>query len=220
LSSSEKSSWFARLYDPLMAPIELLSMRRVRRRVVADAPGLVLEVGAGTGLNLLHYRAARQVIATDPAPAMLFQARHRARAASVPVRLVVGDAQSLPFADGAFDTVVATCVFCTVSEPEQGFREIRRVLKPGGELRLLEHVRAPQPWIARLQNRLTPGWSRLAGGCRLNRPTLETVARAGFSVEQLETRFGGIVVQARLRLNGVPEMHDRSKTTADAPTRG
>lgn len=203
-----------------MAPIELLSMRRVRRRVVADAPGLVLEIGAGTGLNLPHYRAARRVVATDPDPAMLFQARCRARCAAVPVRLVVGDAQSLPVADGVFDTVVATCVFCTVPEPEQGFREIRRVLKPDGELWILEHVRASQPWIARLQDRLTPGWCRVAGGCRLNRPTLETVARAGFSVEQLETRFGGIVVRARLRLTRVPEIHEGPQSAATGPPGG
>jgi ubiquinone/menaquinone biosynthesis C-methylase UbiE len=197
---AEKSPWFARLYDPLMAPVEILAMRRARRAVVADAPGLVLEVGAGTGLNLPHYRAAREVAATDADPAMLLQARPRAAAARVPVRLAVADAQALPFPDAAFDTVVATCVFCTVPDPEQGFRELRRVLKPGGELRLLEHVRAPSPRIARLQDRVTPLWSRIAGGCRLNRPTLETARRAGFRVEELETRFGGVVIRARLRV--------------------
>jgi ubiquinone/menaquinone biosynthesis C-methylase UbiE len=183
-----------------MVPIEWLSMRRVRRRMVGDAPGKVLEVGAGTGLNLPHYRLARQVIATDPAPAMLFQSLRRAQSACVPVKQVVADAQALPVADGSFDTGVTTCVFCTVADPEQGFREIRRVLKPGGELRLLEHVRAPQAWIARLQDRLTPGWSRLAGGCCLNRLTLEHAAQAGFVVERLESRFGGIVVHVRLRI--------------------
>jgi len=203
----EKSPWFARLYDPLMVPIELISMRRVRRRVVAEASGLVLEVGAGTGLNLPHYRAARQVIASEPDSAMLLQARRRARRARVPVKLVVANGQSLPFGDRTFDTVVSTCVFCTVPDPEQGFREIRRVLKPGGELWLLEHVRAAQPWIARLQDRLTPGWRRLAGGCQLNRPTLETAVRAGFCVEHLETRFGGIVIRARLRSSEAADPH-------------
>jgi ubiquinone/menaquinone biosynthesis C-methylase UbiE len=193
------STWFTRLYDPLMAPIEVLSLRRTRRGLVADAPGLVLEVGAGTGLNLPHYRAASQVIATEPEPAMLRQARRRAAAARVPVRLVVAAAEALPFADGTFDTVVATCVFCTVADPEQGFRELRRVLKPGGELRLLEHIRAASPAMAGLQDRLTPRWSRIAGGCRLNRATLETARRAGFRVEQIRTRFGGVVVQAWLR---------------------
>lgn len=194
-----ENRWFARLYDPVMAPIELLSLRRTRRSLVADAPGRVLEIGAGTGLNLPHYRAAVEVIATEPEPAMLERACRRAAAAPVPVRLVLASAEALPFPDAAFDTVVVTCVFCTVPDPERGFWEIHRVLKPGGELRLLEHVRAPSPWAARLQDRLTPRWSRIAGGCCLNRPTLETALAAGFQPETISTRFGGVVVQARLR---------------------
>src|SRR5687768_5749374 len=129
MTAHEKSPWFARLYDPLMAPIELLGMRRRRRDLVADAAGLVLEVGAGTGLNLPHYRSAARVIATDPEPAMLWRARPRAAAARVPVYLVAADAQALPFPAGTFDTVVATCVFCTIPDPEAAFREVRRVLK-------------------------------------------------------------------------------------------
>lgn len=192
------NNWFTRLYDPLMVPVEFMGLRRRRRTVVEDAPGRVLEVGAVTGLNLPHYRTAQLVIATDPVPAMLLQARSRAAGAKVPVRLVVADAQALPFREHTFDTVVATCVFCSVPDPEQGFHELRRVLKPGGELRLLEHVRSPSPVVARLQDRLTPGWSRIAGGCRLNRPTLETALRAGFQVERVEARFGGMVLSLRL----------------------
>lgn len=191
-------SWFTRLYDPLMVPVEFMGMHRRRHALVADAVGRVLEVGAGTGLNLPHYRDAQVVIATDPEPAMLWRTRRRAARAQVPVRLVVADVQALPFPDGAFDTVIATCVFCTVPDPEQGFRELHRVLKPGGELRLLEHVRASSPAVAQLQDRLTPTWSRIAGGCCLNRPTLETVQRAGFHLDRLESRFGGVVLTARL----------------------
>ncbi len=194
-----KSPWFARLYDPLLAPIELLGLRRARRALVADASGRVLEVGAGTGLNLPHYRQAREVIATEPEAAMLYRSRGRAAAASVPVQLVLAGAEALPFANACFDTVVATCVFCTVPDPELGFREIRRVLKPGGELRLLEHVRASSAAVSRLQDRATPGWRRIAGGCCLNRPTLETVLEAGFQLERLERWFGGLVVRAWLR---------------------
>lgn len=204
MPSPPKSPWFARLYDPLMAPIELLSMRRARRALVADAPGRVLEIGAGTGLNLPHYRSAVSVVATEPDEEMLRRARGRVAAAAVPIRLVLAGAEALPFADASFDTVVATCVFCTVPDPEQGFREIRRVLKPGGELRLLEHVRASSPAIARLQDRATPAWSRIAGGCRLNRPTLKTALRAGFRVERVESRFGGLVVRAWLGRSGPP----------------
>lgn len=202
--SPKKSPWFARLYDPLLAPVERLGLRRTRATLVGDAPGRVLEVGAGTGLNLPHYRAAKEVIATDLDPAMLRQARSRATAAGVPVRLIVADAQALPFRDSSFDTVVATCVFCTVPDPDLGFRELRRVLKAGGELRLLEHVRAPASWAARLQDRLTPGWRRIAGGCCLNRPTLETAQQAGFHVADLERRFGGVLVRARLYAGATP----------------
>jgi ubiquinone/menaquinone biosynthesis C-methylase UbiE len=195
-------TWFSCLYDPLMAPIELLAMGRTRRSVVADAAGLVLEVGAGTGLNLPHYRRARRVIATDPDAAMLRRARRRAARAHVPVRLLIADAQALPFPDGVFDTVVATCVFCTVPDPGAAFREIRRVLRPGGEARLLEHVRARSPRAARLQDRLTPAWSRIAHGCHLNRDTLGTAREAGFAPASVASSFGGVVVHARLHVAG------------------
>lgn len=194
--------WFARLYDPLLAPWERLGLRRRRAEVVADAEGLVLEVGAGTGLNLPHYRRARRLIATDPDPEMLRRARPRAENAACPITLAVADAAALPFRDGAFDVVVATCVFCSVPNPPAVFRELRRVLKPEGELRIMEHVRAPAPALARLQDAATPLWSRLAGGCRLNRPTLETLRQAGFAHASIATSFRGVIVRARLRRSG------------------
>jgi ubiquinone/menaquinone biosynthesis C-methylase UbiE len=195
-----KESWFSRLYDPALAPIELLGLRRVRREIVGNAGGAVLEVGAGTGRNLPHYRQARLVVATDPDTAMLRRARRRAAAARVPVGLLAADAQALPLPAAFFDTVVATCVLCTVPDPEAGLREIRRVLKPGGELRLLEHVRAPSPRLAQLQDRLTPVWRRVAGGCHLNRDTLESLRQAGFAPDCVLSSFRGVVVQARFRL--------------------
>jgi ubiquinone/menaquinone biosynthesis C-methylase UbiE len=190
---------FSRFYDIAMFPIERLGCRRVRREIVGDAAGWVLEVGAGTGLNLPYYRRARQVVATDPDAAMLRRARRRAAGAHVPVALLVADAQALPFPDGTFDTVVATCVFCTVPDPGAGFREIRRVLKSEGELRLLEHVRAPSPTAAWLQDRLTPAWSRVAGGCHLNRDTLATLREAGFAAQEMRSSFGEVLVRARFR---------------------
>src|SRR5688572_5149007 len=151
---------FARLYDLLLAPWEWLGLRRRRGEVVGDAEGLVLEVGAGTGLNLPHYRQARRVVATDADPAMLRHAERRAGMAQCRVTLALADAAALPFRDDAFDVVVATCVFCSVPDPPAAFRELRRVLKPEGELRILEHVRAPSPTLARLQDAATPFWSR------------------------------------------------------------
>ena len=116
--------------------------------------------------------------------------------------MVGADHERLPFGGSVFDTVVATCVFCSVDDPEAAFRELRRVLKPDGDLLLLEHVLSPSRGIARLQAAATPCWSRLAGGCRLNRPTLETAARAGFVQRGIESRFGGMVVRARLGRGG------------------
>lgn len=192
-------TWFSRFYDVVLAPCEWVGLRRVRRAIVGEADGWVLEVGAGTGLNLPHYRRARRVVATDPDPAMLRRALPKLRRAAVPVTLVVADAQALPFGDAVFDTVVATCVFCTIPDPEAAFRELRRVLRPEGEVRLLEHVRAAAPAVAQFQDHLTPVWSRIAGGCRLNRDTLQSACRAGFTVDTLRGAFGGVVLRARLR---------------------
>ena len=191
-----KESWFARLYDPAIAPLEPLGLARARADVVAAASGFVLEVGAGTGRNLPYYRAATRVVVSDPDPAMLRRARRRATAAQVPNSLIVTDAQALPFADRSFDTVVGTCVFCSVADPVAAFREIRRVLKPEGELRMLEHVRAPAPWAASLQDRVTPAWQRIAHGCHLNRETLRLVEEAGFRPTLVVPSLGGVVVRA------------------------
>jgi ubiquinone/menaquinone biosynthesis C-methylase UbiE len=119
-----------RLYDAVLAPFEWLGLRRLRRAVVAAAEGRVLEIGAGTGRNLPLYRRAEILIATDPDAAMLARARRCAAQACCPVLLVVADAQALPFRDAAFDTAVATLVFCSVPDPAAGFAETRRVLKP------------------------------------------------------------------------------------------
>lgn len=196
--TSTEESWFARLYDVAIAPCEWLGLRRLRRRIVGSAEGLVLEVGAGTGLNLPHYRQARSVIATDPDFAMLGRARRRTASARVPVWFVAAAVEALPFPDAVFDTVISTCVFCTVADPAAGFAELRRVLKPGGELRLLEHVRAPLRAAAVLQDLATPVWMRIAGGCRLNRPTMETARKAGLELAAQQASFGGVLLQARL----------------------
>jgi ubiquinone/menaquinone biosynthesis C-methylase UbiE len=181
-----------------MRPIEALGLSRRRAALIGNARGRVLEVGAGTGLNLPHYREAASVIATEPETSMLVQALPRAASAKVPVRLLCASAHSLPFGDETFDTAIATCVFCTVPDPALGFRELRRVLKPGGELRMLEHIRAPNRFTARLQDIAAPCWSRFAGGCQLNRQTLDTAQAAGFRLVQSEVRFGGVVIAARL----------------------
>lgn len=185
------------IYDLVMVPADRAGLGRLRARVVADVPGRVLEIGAGTGLNLAHYRRAKRVIALEPDPAGLERTRRRAATTRIPVSLVRGRAEELPFPDGSFDVVVTTFVFCSVADPARGLAEIRRVLVPGGEVRLLEHVRVPNPAVGYLQDVLTPPWSAVAGGCHLNRDTLRDVREAGFRVANVRTLFRGLVVEIR-----------------------
>lgn len=186
---------FAAAYDRLIGPIERLWLARRRAALVGPASGRVLEIGVGTGLTLRHYRRAAEVIGIDPNPAMLARARARAAEAAVPVALEVGRAEALPFEAGRFDTAVVSLVLCSVEDPAAAARELRRVLKPGGEIRVLEHVRAPGPRLARLQDLATPLWRRLFDNCHPNRDTSGVLAAAGFDVSRLTRRLAGLVIQ-------------------------
>ncbi len=173
---------FAALYDICTAPCEAMGLRHMRRRLLSAARGRVLEVGAGTGANLPLYPATAHVVATEYDEGMARQARKRLNKAHAPVQLLLADAQALPFDDATFDTAVGTLVFCTIAEPLLALGEVRRVLRPGGRLLLLEHVRWENAF-GRLQDGMTPLWKRFAHGCHLDRRTLETVRMAGFEVE-------------------------------------
>lgn len=173
---------FALLYDWLAAPAQRWEARH-RRALCAGARGLVLELGAGTGLNFAHYRSARRVVAVEPEPHMLRRAARRAGEAPVPVSLVAAVAEALPFRDGAFDAVVCSLVLCSVRDPGRALEECGRVLAPDGELRLYEHVRSPRPGVARLQDRVERPWRWLAGGCHPNRDTVGALRARGFHVE-------------------------------------
>jgi len=188
-----------RLYDFVMGPFERLVLGRWRRDVFGTARGAVLEIGGGTGCTLPHYREARSVVLSDASPAMLERSRARAARVSFPVAAVVADGMALPFASGAFDTVVVSLALCTVPDPARAFAEIGRVLKPDGELRMLEHVRVRRPWVAHLQDVLTPGWKRRSGGCHLNRATFETALECGFVAERSWTGLGGWLVAAHMK---------------------
>ena len=173
---------FPRLYDLVMAPWERGRLGRYRRAVVSPARGRVLGVGVGTGLNFPYYEPGAWVVATDPDLGMLARARPRARAARAEILLVAADAEALPFRDAAFDETVVGLAICTIPHPEQALAELRRALRPGGALRMLEHVRVDRPAIiGRLQDWLTPAWRRIAGGCYLNRRTVDLVRDAGFA---------------------------------------
>jgi ubiquinone/menaquinone biosynthesis C-methylase UbiE len=175
------------LYDALAALQDRTGLVRWRRWLAQGARGRVLDLGTGTGRMLPYYPAAARVVGLDPLPAALGRARRRARH----VPLVVGRAESLPFRDGAFDTVVGSLVLCSVADPARVLAEVRRVLAPGGELRLVEHVRSARPWRARVQDWIQPAWTRLTGGCHPNRETEVAVERAGFRIRSEGRRARG-----------------------------
>ncbi len=157
-----------------------------RAALLAPARGRLLEVGCGTGLNFPRYPRGAHIVAVEPDPHMLSRAVARADTSGLHIALVEADGEHLPFAEGAFDSVVVTLVLCTVSDPVRAVTEIRRVLRAGGELRLLEHVRASSPGWARLQDCATPLWRRIGAGCHPNRDTLAALERAGFRIAELE----------------------------------
>lgn len=181
----------ANVYDTALAPLEWAALKRLRRRLVAEARGAVLEIGAGTGVNLPHYNAGVRVYALDASRDMLVVARQRP--CRVCATVSQADAQHLPFLSHTFQTVVATLVFCSVPDPLRALIEVRRVLEPGGRLLLMEHTRGEHPLTAALTDWLHPAWYALNGSCHLNRRTAQTVAQAGFNVTGVERRMGGIV---------------------------
>ena len=188
------SRFFPWLYDLVMGAAERGRLAVWRRETVRPASGRVLEIGAGTGLDFGHYRAGATVIATEPDLGMLQRARSRAADAPASILLVAADAQALPFREGTFDTAVVGLALCTIPSPPRALAELRRVLRPNGVARLLEHVRIDRPIIGGLQDLLTPLWQRVAGGCRLNERTLRTVQEAGFQVDDLSSHLKGYVL--------------------------
>lgn len=177
-----------RCYDAWFAPAEAAGLSDLRARQLAPAGGLAMEIGAGTGLNLPHYPAAvGEITLTEPDRTMARRLAARRATVARPTRLLRVQAESLPFADRSFDTVVSTFALCTVADPEQALAEARRVLRPDGRLLFLEHVRSELPGLARWQDRLAPAWRVVSVGCRCNQPSLELIRQAGFEIEQLST---------------------------------
>ncbi len=167
----------AAFYDPFLWLGERLGMESRRRRLVTGVQGRVLEIGAGTGLNLSHYPdAVSDLILAEPSEPMAAQLDKRRSKLGRPARVVTAPAEALPFEDDSFDTVVSTLVLCTVVDPEAAMAEVRRVLRPGGRLLFCEHVRSDSPRLARWQDRLADTWAALADGCRCNRETLATIS--------------------------------------------
>jgi ubiquinone/menaquinone biosynthesis C-methylase UbiE len=181
------SRLFAWLLDRTMryAPLQ-----PYRERTIAAASGRILEIGVGSGLNLPRYPAAAQrVTGLEPVPRLLAMARRRMHEAARPVDLIQGSAETIPLADASVDTVVTTWTLCSIPEAGRALREMRRVLGPGGRLLFVEPGRAPDKAVRWWQDRLTPAWRRLAGGCHLNRDIAGLIEDAGFRIERLDTGY-------------------------------
>jgi ubiquinone/menaquinone biosynthesis C-methylase UbiE len=160
-----------------------------RRRVIGAAHGRVLEIGVGSGINLTLYTGSTHVVGLDPSAKLLSMARTALGDRSRSIELVEGTAEAIPLPDRSVDTVVTTWTLCSIPDLPKALSEIRRVLKPDGRLLFAEHGLAPEPNVVRWQNRLTPLWKRIGGGCHLNRPIDKMIGSAGFRLAKLETGY-------------------------------
>jgi len=162
----------------------------LRQRVCDGLHGRVVEIGFGSGLNVPFYPSAvTSVAAVEPADLAWKLAQRRIAGSPIPVERSGLDGQSLPFADGTFDTAVSAWTLCTIPDVTQALREVRRVLKPGGTLHFIEHGLAPDVKVQRWQHRLNPLEKRVFGGCNLNRPILELITGAGFTVKDVDVFY-------------------------------
>jgi ubiquinone/menaquinone biosynthesis C-methylase UbiE len=178
---------FARIYERISTESDQRGTADHRRRALAGLSGRVIEIGAGNGKNFAHYPATvTEVLAVEPDDSLRRLAERAASSASVPVQVVAGHAGALPSEDDRFDGAVASLVLCSVPDVPAALAEIRRVLRPTGELRFFEHVRSDNPVFGRLEDAVTPLWSQVGGGCHLNRDTTEAIRAAGFRIDQLD----------------------------------
>jgi ubiquinone/menaquinone biosynthesis C-methylase UbiE len=181
-----RSRFFAFTYDRFSRGSEEAGLAEIRRSLIAGASGDVLEIGGGTGANLGYYGAdVASLTITEPEPPMLKRLERKAREQKSKATLLRAPAEALPFEDASFDTVVSTLVLCGVDDQRRAVGEIRRVLRPGGRLIFMEHVRSDDPRVARMQDRMNPV-NRFVVCCDCNRPTLDTVRAEGFDVTELE----------------------------------
>ncbi len=178
---------FSAFYDSLLKGTEEAGLREQRREVLAAARGRTIDVGAGTGANLgLFPGAVSELVMAEPDPHMSKRLRHKLAESGSDVELVEAGAEGLPFEDSSFDTTVFTLVLCTVPDPAAALAEAARVLKPGGQLLFVEHVRAEDPGIARWQDRLERPWRFFADGCHCNRDTVANIEASPLSLDWVE----------------------------------
>lgn len=181
--------------DRVLPHLQNLVMRHrqllpYRERVIGGAEGRVLEVGMGSCLNLPFYSSrVREVIGLEPVPRLVAMSRREAAGSSLPVTFIEGSAEAIPLDDASVDTVILTWTLCSIPDAALALHEMRRVLRPGGQLLFVEHGRAPEPRVQRWQDRLTPTWKCIAGGCHLNRPIDTMIEDNGFAMGQIETGY-------------------------------
>jgi SAM-dependent methyltransferase len=169
----------------------LKPVMRQREKIVPLAQGCVLEVGVGSGLNLPYYDAAKvsKVIGLDPAPEMTRKAERAARRADIDLEFINAPAESIPLASASVDTALVTYALCTIPETTRALREIARVLRPGGRLLFCEHGLAPDANVRKWQDRFTPLWKALGGGCHLNRDIPALIQQGGFRIASMDTMY-------------------------------
>ena len=190
---STRSGWYERHVLPYVIDIAcgVKPVRRQREKVVPLAEGRVLEVGIGTGLNLAYYDKARvqKIVGLDPALEMHRLARKRMKKAGLAIELSGLSAEKIPFESGSFDTVLVTYTLCSIPDPIAALREMRRMLAPGAKLIFCEHGLAPDASVRRWQDRLTPLWSKLGGGCHLNRDIPALLNAAGLHSTDIQSMY-------------------------------
>jgi ubiquinone/menaquinone biosynthesis C-methylase UbiE len=178
---------FAAVYDRGLKATEEAGLREMRRQILANAEGRTIDLGAGTGVNIeLFPERVSELVLAEPDPHMFKQLRAKLAASSADASVIEAPAENLPFEDDSFDTAVFTLVLCTVPNPAAALTETARVLKPGGKLLFVEHVRAEDPSLARWQDRFEKPWRFLADGCHCNRDTVSLIEAAPFTLEQVE----------------------------------